>query len=164
MNYCMECGTRLTEKYLDKENSMIPYCENCQEYHFPIFNSAVSMVVYDVVNKKYLLIKQYGKPYYRLVAGYINRGEAAEDAVLRELMEETSLSVKSIVFNESSFFEPSNTLMHNFVCYIDDSNTFCANEEIDSWSWFDEEEALAQIKPGSLAQKFLQSYINKLSN
>lgn len=161
MNYCTKCGKKLSEKYLVHEKKTIPYCENCEEYRFPMYNSAVSMVVYDVVNEKYLLIKQYNKPYYRLVAGYIDRGESAEDAVHRELMEEMGLTAERIIFNKSCFFEPSNTLMHNFICFVEHAERLVTNVEVDSWAWFTEEEAIAEIKPDSLAKHFLCCYLDK---
>lgn len=163
MKYCVECGTKLTEKYLDRENRTVPYCNHCRTFRFPIYNTAVSMVVYDVINKKYLLIKQYGKPYYRLVAGYIDRGESAEHAVHRELMEETGLTAERISFNKSCFFEPSNTLMINFICYVEHGEQLTPNEEVDSWAWFTEEEAVAEIKPDSLAKHFLCTYLDGTS-
>ena len=45
--YCQECGTALTEKYLENEG-MIPFCPKCNQYRFPMYNVAVSMIV---VNK-----------------------------------------------------------------------------------------------------------------
>ena len=44
MKYCVECGTKLIYKELENEG-MIPYCEKCHEYRFPIFSSAVSMII-----------------------------------------------------------------------------------------------------------------------
>ena len=73
MKYCVECGTKLIYKELENEG-MIPYCEKCHEYRFPIFSSAVSMIILNPDKNKILLIKQYGKPSYILVAGYINKG------------------------------------------------------------------------------------------
>ena len=58
-----------------------------------------------------MLIQQYGKPVYILVAGYINRGEQAENAVAREIKEKTGMTVSHIKFNRTKFYEPSNTLM-----------------------------------------------------
>lgn len=73
MKYCYECGTKLTEKFLEGEG-IIPYCENCRRFRFPIFNTAVSMEVYNPRRDKLLLIQQYGRKHYVLVAGYVNRG------------------------------------------------------------------------------------------
>ena len=84
MKYCMHCGCRLDEKYLMGEG-MVPYCPECREFRFPVYNTAVSMIVMNKELDKVLLIKQYGRDSYILVAGYINKGEDAEDAVKREI-------------------------------------------------------------------------------
>lgn len=75
--HCFECGTALIEKELEEEG-IVPYCPKCQQYRFPMYNVAVSMIVVDEETGKILLIQQYGKPFYILVAGYVNRGEAEE--------------------------------------------------------------------------------------
>lgn len=77
--HCFECGTALIEKELEEEG-IVPYCPKCQQYRFPMYNVAVSMIVVDEETGKILLIQQYGKPSYILVAGYVNRGEAEEHA------------------------------------------------------------------------------------
>ncbi len=161
MNYCVECGTKLEEKFLENEG-MIPYCPACGEYRFPIFNVAVSMIVIDEKSERILLIEQYGRPFYILVAGYINRGESAEHAVVREVSEETSLTVKRLQFNRSKFFEPSNTLMENFTCFVEDGSAIHVNQEIDAYRWFSFDEARKNIKPGSLAEEFLVSYLESI--
>lgn len=158
MKHCVECGTLLIKKELEKEG-LIPYCPTCNQFRFPIYNTAVSMIVIDRNAKKILLIQQYNRPFYILVAGYVNRGEAVETAVAREVREETGLVVNEIKFNRSKFFEPSNTLMINFTCFVDDVSTLSPNEEIDSYEWFDYEEAKIQIKDGSLAEEFLIKYL-----
>ena len=40
---CPECGAKLIELELEHEG-LVPYCENCKEYRFPMFNTAVSMI------------------------------------------------------------------------------------------------------------------------
>lgn len=79
----------------------MPYCPKCQQYRFPMYNVAVSMIVVDEETGKILLIQQYGKPSYILVAGYVNRGEAEEHAVVREVREETGLEVEHLRFNRT---------------------------------------------------------------
>ena len=83
MNYCMECGTKLTIKPLKSEGE-VPFCERCGTFVFPVFSTACSMIVMNPEQTKILLIKQYGRDDYILVAGYVNKGEDAEDAALRE--------------------------------------------------------------------------------
>ncbi len=98
-----------------------------------------------------MLIQQYGKPVYILVAGYINRGEQAENAVAREIKEETGMTVSHIKFNRTKFYEPSNTLMCNFTAFVKDDSELNTNGEIDKYKWFEKEEARKNILPDSLA-------------
>lgn len=158
MLYCMQCGTKLEKKFL-KDEGEVPYCPTCQDYRFPIFNTAVSMIVRDP-NGKILLIKQYGRDSYILVAGYVNKGEDAEHAVEREVREEMGLHIKSLTFNHSRYFAPSNTLMLNWTVTIDQEEAH-PNWEIDSYAWFTPDEARKQIRQGSLAQDFLVGYLDQ---
>ena len=158
--FCQKCGTKLITRELTHEG-VIPYCEACGEYRFPMYNVAVSMIVIDEKTSQILLIRQYGKPQYILVAGYVTRGERAEDAVIREVREETGLSVSRIEFNRTRFFEKSNTLMLNFAAYVRDMSRIRPNHEIDSYHWFTPQDARRSISPGSLAEEFLKSFLNE---
>ncbi len=158
-SYCPACGAMLVERALEGEGD-VPYCEACGAFRFPKYNVAVSMIVRDGATGRILLIQQYGRPFYILVAGYVARGEAAEDAAVRELREETGLTAGRVRFNRTRFFEPSNTLMINFTIWVDDASALRPNREVDAWRWFDPDEARAQIKPGSLAERFLNAYLD----
>ena len=152
--YCQKCGTLLASRPLENEG-LVPYCEQCGEFRFPMYNVAVSMIVTDEKSGDILLIQQYGREAYILVAGYISRGERAEDAVIREIKEETGLTVSRIRFNRTKFFEKSNTLMCNFTAWIRDRNEISPNGEIDRYQWFAPAEARKAILHGSLAEEFL---------
>lgn len=158
--HCHECGAALTEKELQGEG-IVPFCPECGQYRFPMYNVAVSMVVRSKADGRILLIKQYGRDTYVLVAGYVNRGESAEDAVVREVKEETGMTVTGLKFNRTKFYEGSNTLMCNFTAFVEDGSELDTNDEIDSCSWFTPDEARANIRPDSLAQFFLNSYLDE---
>lgn len=159
--YCQECGTALIEKELENEG-MVPFCPKCNQYRFPLYNVAVSMIVISRRTDKILLIKQYGRPFFILVAGYVNRTESLEHAAAREIKEETGMTVSSLRFNRTKFFEPSNTLMCNFTAFVDDESEMNTNEEIDSYQWFTKDEAKENIKKNSLAEYFLNAYLNEI--
>lgn len=159
LNYCPHCGTKLQLQELENEG-LVPYCKTCKDYRFPIFNAAVSMVCFNPTMDKVLLIQQYGRDTYILPAGYINKGEDAEDAVKREIKEELGLTVTKAWFNRSHFFKPSETLMLNFSCVVSNEEVH-ENFEIDKYTWFSIEDAKKNIRPNSLAQQFLLGYFNK---
>ena len=156
MNYCMQCGTRLRMREHETEG-LTPWCDTCEAYRYPVFNTAVSMIVMNEQQDQVLLIRQYGRPVYVLVAGYVNRGEDAEAAAAREVMEEVGLEVISARFNHSHYFAPTNTLMLNFTVTVRQPEVH-ANWEVDDWRWFSVEEARKNIKPNSLAEAFLNGY------
>ena len=158
--HCFECGTELIEQKLEGEG-IVPYCPQCQQFRFPMYNVAVSMIVINEQTGEILLIKQYGRPSFILVAGYVNRGEQVEHAVCREIKEETGMTASHIKFNRTSFFEPSNTLMCNFTAYVKDSSELSPNSEIDSYQWFAPEDARLNIRPNSLASQFLNAYLDE---
>ena len=158
MNYCTQCGTKLVNKWHETENKEVAWCPKCQEYRFPMYNTAVSMIVMNETKDRILLIKQYGRDSYILVAGYVNLGEDAEDACVREVKEEMGLDVKSVHFNHSHYFAPSNTLMLNFTVIVEGDPR--PNWEVDSWHIFTLEEARKNIRRPSLAQAFLDGYLD----
>ena len=158
--FCRECGTKLVPKELENEG-IVPYCPSCGQYRFPQYNVAVSMIVVNEEKDEILLIQQYGRSSYILVAGYVSRGEALEDAVIREVREETGMTVSHMKFNRTQFFEKSDTLMCNFTVFVKDASELNTNYEVDRYAWFTPDEARANIRPNSLAEKFLVAYLDE---
>ena len=159
MKYCTMCGTKLIVKKHEYEGD-VPFCPNCNEYRFPIYSSAVSMVIVNRDYTKTLLVKQYGTTFDRLVAGYINKGESAEDAVYRELMEEVGLVPVSIEFQKSRYYEKSNTLIFNFLCVVDNEEVI-SNYEIDSYKWYSVDEAYEIVDKTRLVGYFYSYFYEK---
>ena len=161
MTHCCECGEELVLKECPHEGN-VPYCERCGEYRFPIFSSAISTAVLNPAQDKILLIKQYGRDFYVLLAGYINKGECAEEALVREVQEEVALHITGHRLMKTSYFQPSNTLMINFVSVADSDDLSRITDEVDEAAWFTFDEALENIVPDSLAETFLRNIVRQL--
>lgn len=161
MNYCTKCGSPLQLRILPQEGE-VPYCEQCQEYRFPLSNTAVSMIVLSPQKDRILLIQQYGKKRNILVAGYVDQKEALEAAMIREIKEELGRDVIAYTYLKSEYFEKSNTLMCNFAVVVDcDCLDEVSTWEIDHAQWYSFEEAKQQIAPDSLAQRFLHYFLHR---
>lgn len=160
MEFCMKCGAKLEARFLENEG-MIPYCPVCQAFRFPVFSTAVIMIVMNRSQDKILLIKQYGGDAWILVAGYIDKGENAEHAVRREVKEEIGLDVIQLKYNGSEYFRTSNSLMLNFTCIVDAETLEGVTAEVDRAAWFPVERARREICPDSIAQKFLEDFLQK---
>jgi NAD+ diphosphatase len=163
MKHCIECGTKLVEKELDHEG-LVPFCPTCDTFRFPIFNTAVSTVIMNKERSKILFIQQYGRPGYILTAGYVNKGETAEETLIREVKEEIGVNVTDFVYNKSFYWERSNTLIFNYISVVDSEDLSGTNHEIDVATWFPVDEAAANVKPDSLAEKFLTAALPKIKS
>lgn len=159
MKYCDECGNQLIEKACGIDGTM-PYCQHCQKFKFPMFNSAISAIIFNPQKDKILLIQQYGQEDYILVAGYINKGENAKETLIREIQEEVHLQVKDYMYNDNEYYQRTNTLMHNYAVVVD-SMDFSLTSEVDIAKWILVEDVLKVIKQGSLAQSFVKRYLEK---
>ncbi len=165
MNYCIECGNKLILKESFNcgiSDGMVPFCTKCNEFRFPMFNGAVSSVIYNKDFSKTLLVQQYGRGVNILVAGYVNKGETLEEALVREIKEETGLIVSSYKFNASKYFEKSNSLICNFIVNVENENLH-TNSEIDFAKWYTVEEARREIYKASLAEEFFLKSLNKIA-
>ena len=164
MKYCYNCG----QKLILKENfncgiteGFVPYCENCKEFRFPFFNVAVSMVIFNKDYSKTLLIKQYGRDFNILVAGYVEKTETLEEALIREIKEEVGLRVSKFFFNASRYYEKSNSLICNFIVLVENEN-FKLNSEVDFAKWYFLNEAKGVILKNGLAETFFLASLEKI--
>ena len=157
--HCEKCGTELIPKFLEYEG-MIPFCTKCNEYRFNMFNSAVSVLVFNPEKTKILLIKQYHTDFYRLVAGYVNKGESLEECLYREMGEEIGRIPNHVEFNKSKYFDKSNTLISNFAVTLTSEEIF-PNYEVDSYEWIEIDKALEAIREKPFTRYLLMSYLNK---
>jgi NAD+ diphosphatase len=50
--------------------------------------------------------------------------------------------------------------MCNFTAFVKDDSELSPNQEIDSYQWFTPDEARKNIRPNSLAESFLNAYLD----
>ena len=107
-----------------------------------------------------VLYKSYRNRYegWVLPKGTVEEGEEYDQTALREVREETGLTVTGVRFNHSHYFAPSNTLMLNFAVKVE--GEVHTNEEVDTWAWFTLEEARQNIRKNSLAKAFLLGWLD----
>ena len=89
--FCSYCGERLIEKSFGERDRW--YCQRCDSIHYENPLPAVAVLVLDQKNRL-LLIKRSVEPArgkWCLPGGFIEIDESIEEAVLRELEEETGL-------------------------------------------------------------------------
>ncbi|MGN0817978.1 MAG: NAD(+) diphosphatase [Candidatus Coproplasma sp.] len=161
--YCVECGEKLA-LVVHKQEGLVPFCKNCNEYRFPQFATAVSMVVTNRNRDAILLARHIGQDDYILFAGYVKKGETAEKAVTREFKEETKLNVVKYKYMSSKYHEPRNVLMLNYLVVAENGEVTVDANEIEEVRWFTFDEALENVRKQSTAETFLKNAVAELKN
>lgn len=95
INYCIQCGTPLKEKKIERK--FRKYCDKCGYIHY--INPVPIVAV--VVNRdsKILIVKRGIEPQkgkWVLPGGFVDDDESPEQAAIRELKEETNLDAEDV--------------------------------------------------------------------
>ena len=130
------CG-RCSSYTIHDEKERMMRCPNCGNMIFPKIAPACIIAV---TNGDKLLLSQYaGRNYkrYALIAGFIEIGETAEEAVAREVMEEVGLKVKNIRYYKSQPWGVVSDLLLGYYCDLDGEDTIHLDEdELSMAAWY----------------------------
>lgn len=132
--YCPICGEKLCEKNIGDEESL-KYCNTCDRPYFDSPSSCVEVLVINEHNQILLLKQNYiSKTHWGVISGYVNNGETLEDAVMREVLEETGQQVERLQYVESYYFKPKELIMAGFIAFVK-SKPFNISNEVDDLMW-----------------------------
>jgi NAD+ diphosphatase len=136
--FCANCGawTAIREAGYSRR------CPRCRTSHFPRTDPVVIMTVEH--DGRMLLGHRAGWPdrRYSILAGFVAPGEAAEEAVLREVEEESGIVAREPRFVSSQPWPFPSSLMLGFEALSDGGEPRAADDELDDVQWFSRAEVL----------------------
>lgn len=131
--FCANCGapTALAAAGYSRQ------CGNCGAEHFPRTDPVVIMTVEH--DERLLLGRRTGWPPGQLsvLAGFVAPGESAEEAVSREVREESSIAVHSPVYVSSQPWPFPASLMLGFHAHSDGGEPVATDGELEEVRWVD---------------------------
>ena len=83
---------------------------------------------------------------YSALAGFVDQGEAIEEAVAREVMEEAGIKVKNVRYHSSQPWPFPSSLMIGCHAEADSTDIAMDNEEMTDVQWFDRAEVLLALE------------------
>jgi NAD+ diphosphatase len=140
---CAVCGAE-TEV---AEAGYLRRCPNCGAMHHPRTDPVVIMLVVD--RDRALLGRQARWPpgRYSALAGFVEPGESLEEAVAREVREESGVEVRSPRYVSSQPWPFPSSLMLGFVAEYAGGEPATRDHELEDVRWFSREELL-EIRAG----------------
>lgn len=132
--FCGLCGT----KTLSAKSGHVLVCSDpsCRNEQFPRIDPAIIVLVSD--GERALLGRQASWPVgrYSTIAGFVEPGESLEDAVAREVLEETGIDVDQIEYHSSQPWPFPASLMLGFTAHALTTEVRLRDEELEDARWF----------------------------
>ena len=97
-----------------------------------------------------------------VLAGFVEPGESAEEAVIREVFEETAIAVKNVRYFGSQPWPFPNSLMLGFQAEYESGDIEVDGEEIIEAAWYPAD-AMPSFFPGrvSISQWLIQDFLTR---
>lgn len=149
--YCGRCGTLAQ----NVEGERAKKCPKCELVNYPRISPAIIVAV--VRDGKLLLAhnNQSAKDLYSVVAGFVEVGETFEECVVREVQEETGITVKNIKYFGNQPWPFPNSLMIGFIAEYASGEIQVDGKEIGHANWYSSTEMPLTPDSISIAKKLI---------
>ncbi len=146
--FCGDCGS--PTKSIEAGYQRICTNKECGQLHFPRTDPAIIVMV--TRGEKCLLGRQpiWPKGMYSTIAGFVEPGESLEEAVAREVLEETGIEAASISYRSSQPWPFPSSLMLGFNAKTETEEIRLDDKELEDARWFSREEIQKTILEKSL--------------
>jgi NAD+ diphosphatase len=142
--FCSTCG----HETIVRRGGQTRHCSNCDLTHYPRTDPVIITVVSD--NELCLLGQSRGRGSstnrYSALAGFVDQGESIEEAVAREVMEESGIAVKNVRYHSSQPWPFPYSLMIGCHAEAVTADIFADAEEMVDVRWFQRDEVLKALE------------------
>src|SRR5690349_11866946 len=148
--HCVRCGGTYEPLHLGH----VLRCTHCGREEFPRTDPAVIMVVTDgeYPDDRCLLGRHPSWPpgRYSTLAGFVEPGESIEQAVRREVLEESGIRVGEVAYFGSQPWPLPRSLMIGCIAKATSADISVDGEEIEDARWFTREQMKSEAEAGTL--------------
>ena len=156
--FCGACGEKTVVSELDRSRS----CPDCQ---FPMYPRLSPAMIVSVERDDEILLARsphFPEGIMSVLAGFVEPGESAEDAVKREGYEETKILVDNVQYFSSQAWPFPNSLMLGFRADYREGEIEIDGEEIVAAEWFRAKD-MPNFFPGrvSISQWLIHDFLKR---
>jgi NAD+ diphosphatase len=159
--YCNRCGTATHAVRAGHAQQ----CPQCGHQSFPRINPAIIVLVHD--GDRALLGRQasWAPNRYSTIAGFVEPGESPEDAVRREVSEETGIRVTAIHYHSSQPWPFPASLMLGFTAQGEPANPTLHDGELEDARWYSRAElragAVLLPPPEAISRRLIEHWLDQ---
>ena len=140
--FCAQCGT----PSVVASGGWVRHCPSCKAHHFPRVDPVVIMLA--VRGERCLLGRGLRRPGARFscLAGFMEPGETLEEAVRREILEESGIGIGRVRYLASQPWPFPSSLMMGFLAEALSDEITIDPEELAEARWFERDEVCAMVE------------------
>jgi NAD+ diphosphatase len=152
--YCSKCGIEMVRL----PGEWGKQCPVCGAHHFPHIHPCVIVVVRRPGEVLLARKAEWPEGRYSLVAGFLDFGECLEEAVAREVMEETGIEVCNIRYIGSQGWPFPSQLMAGYVADYAGGEVVVEEQELEDARWFPVDDLPILAPKRSIARYLIDTY------
>ena len=156
--FCGVCGG--TMKF---HTDISKRCEHCGKEVWPQLATAVIVLVRRENEILLVHANNFRTDFYGLVAGFVETGETLEEAVHREVLEETGLHIKNLKYFASQPWPYPCGLMVGFMAEYDSGKIHLQRSELSKASWFDKDHLPQIPEKLSIARQLIDHWLEEMN-
>ena len=156
--FCGVCGAPMK-----MHTDISKRCTNCGKEVWPQLATAIIVLVHRGDEVLLVHARNFKTEFYGLVAGFVETGETLEEAVHREVAEETGIQIKNLRYFGSQPWPYPCGLMVGFNADYNGGDIHLQQSELSKGAWFTKENLPTIPEKLSIARMILDDWLEKTS-
>lgn len=154
--FCGVCGGRMM-----RHTDISKRCEQCGKEVWPQVAPAVIVLIHRGPDEVLLARgRNFRSDFFGLIAGFVETGETLEEAVAREVREETGLTIKNLRYFGSQPWPYPCGLMVGFHADYDGGELHVQREELKKAAWFHRDHLPKIPEKLSIARRLIEDWLD----
>jgi NAD+ diphosphatase len=161
--FCGVCGAPCEPR----SGGNVVACTACETQHFPRTDPAVIMLVTDGARALLGHSARFPNPtMYSTLAGFVEPGESLEEAVAREVLEETGIRVGHVAYHSSQPWPFPSSIMLGFYAKAETTDIIIDPKELSDARWFTREQignpqahGFSLPRTDSIARRLIEDWV-----
>ena len=155
--FCGVCGAPMK-----LHTAISKRCENCGKEIWPQVAPAIIVRITRGADEILMArARNFRGDFYGLIAGFVETGETLEEAVVREVREETGLEVSNIRYFDSQPWPYPSGLMVGFTADYAGGQIHIQHEELQNVAWFHRDHLPKLPEKLSIARRLIDDWLER---